>query len=95
MVFNTILNNISVLSWRSVLLVEETRVPGQNHDLSQVTDNLYHKMLYRVHPGRCLDTLILDVGIWPWGLYLSVRLVIGRLTFIVIYGTKKIEVFAQ
>ena len=24
-------NNISCLSWRSVLLVEETGVPGENH----------------------------------------------------------------
>jgi hypothetical protein len=31
MVFNTTFNNISVISWQSVLLVEETRVPGQNH----------------------------------------------------------------
>ena len=31
MVFNTTLNDISVISWRSVLLVEETRVPGENH----------------------------------------------------------------
>ena len=31
MVFNTTLNNISVISWQSVLLVEETRVPGENH----------------------------------------------------------------
>ena len=31
MVFNATLNNISVISWRSVLLVEETRVPGENH----------------------------------------------------------------
>jgi len=31
MVFNTIFNNISVISWWSVLLVEETRVPGENH----------------------------------------------------------------
>jgi hypothetical protein len=31
MVFNASLNNISVISWRSVLLVEETRVPGENH----------------------------------------------------------------
>jgi hypothetical protein len=31
MVFNTTLNNISVISWRSVLLVEETRVPRENH----------------------------------------------------------------
>jgi hypothetical protein len=30
-VFNTTFNNISVISLRSVLLVEETRVPGENH----------------------------------------------------------------
>jgi hypothetical protein len=31
MVFNATFNNISsVISWRSVLLVEETRVPGEN-----------------------------------------------------------------
>ena len=32
MVLNATFNNISVISWRSVLLVEEeTRVPGKNH----------------------------------------------------------------
>ena len=31
MVFNTIFNNISVISWRSILLVEETGVPRENH----------------------------------------------------------------
>ena len=31
MVFNAIFNNISVVSWRSVLLVEETGGPGENH----------------------------------------------------------------
>ena len=31
MVFNVTFNNISVISWRSVLLVEETGVPGENH----------------------------------------------------------------
>ena len=30
-VFNATLNIISVISWRSVLLVEETRVPEENH----------------------------------------------------------------
>jgi hypothetical protein len=31
MVFNATFNNISVILWWSVLLVEETGVPGENH----------------------------------------------------------------
>jgi hypothetical protein len=31
MVFNATFNNISVISWWSVLLVEETGVPEENH----------------------------------------------------------------
>ena len=31
MVFNDTVNNISFLSWRSIVLVEETGVPGENH----------------------------------------------------------------
>ena len=31
MVLNATFNNISAISWWSVLLVEETRVPGENH----------------------------------------------------------------
>jgi uncharacterized DUF497 family protein len=31
MVFNATFNNISVISWRSVSLVEETGVPRENH----------------------------------------------------------------
>jgi hypothetical protein len=31
MVFNATFNNISVISWRSVLLVKETGVPGENY----------------------------------------------------------------
>jgi len=42
MVFNTIVNNISVISLLSVLLVKETR---ENHQ-PQVTDKLDHIMLY-------------------------------------------------
>ena len=31
MVFNATFNNISAISWWSILLVEETGVPGENH----------------------------------------------------------------
>ena len=31
MVFNATFNNISAISWRSVLLVEETGVPGEKN----------------------------------------------------------------
>jgi hypothetical protein len=47
MVFNATFNNISATSWQSVLLVEETRVPKENHrPATLVTDKLYHIMLY-------------------------------------------------
>ena len=42
MVFNTTFNNIPVISWRSVFLVEERRLPEENHWPVQVTDKLYH-----------------------------------------------------
>jgi hypothetical protein len=31
MVFYATVNNISAISWRSVLLMEKTGVPGENH----------------------------------------------------------------
>ena len=34
MVFNATFNNISDISWQSVLLVDETRVPGEDHRLA-------------------------------------------------------------
>jgi hypothetical protein len=45
-VFYATFNNISVISWWSVVLMEETGVPTETTDLSQVTDQLYYMMLY-------------------------------------------------
>jgi hypothetical protein len=49
MVFNATFNNISVIWWRSVLLLEEIAAAENTTDLPQITDKLYHTMLYRVH----------------------------------------------
>ena len=52
MVLNATFNNISVISWRSVWLVEETGLPGKNHrpvasHWQTVSHNVVQKM-YRV-----------------------------------------------
>ena len=50
MVFNATFINITVISWWSVLLMEEARVLiMKNIDLPKVTDKLYHIMLIGVH----------------------------------------------
>jgi hypothetical protein len=49
MVLNVTFNNISVISWRSVLLVEETRVPGENHRHATSHQQTLSHNVVRVH----------------------------------------------
>jgi hypothetical protein len=46
MVFNATFNNISVISWQSVLLVEKTGGPRENHLPVASHWQTYHIMLY-------------------------------------------------
>ena len=59
MVFNATFNNISVISWWSVLLVEELE---KTTDQLQVTDKLYHIMLYTSSWSRFELTTSVVIG---------------------------------
>ena len=55
-VFNTFFNNISVMSWQSVLLVEETGIPGENH---RPVTSYWQTLSYR---GCCIEYTTPRVG---------------------------------
>ena len=50
MVFNDTFNNISVILWWSVLFVEETEVPGENHQpVASHLQTLSHDIVSSTH----------------------------------------------
>ena len=49
MVFNATFNNISVISWQSVLLGEERDCPEKTTVTEQITKQTYHIMLHQGH----------------------------------------------
>ena len=60
MVFNTIFNNISVISWWSVLLVEETRAPRENYQpVTSHWQNLLHNIVHLDLSGFELTTSVM------------------------------------
>jgi hypothetical protein len=57
MVFNTTFNNISVISWQSVLLVEETAGPEENQQLvashrQTLSHNVVHLSLIEIQINK-------------------------------------------
>ena len=63
MVFNATFNNISVISWWSILLVEETGVPGENHrPLASYWQTLSHTVVSSTPlPGTGFELTMLAV----------------------------------
>jgi hypothetical protein len=55
-------NTIPVISWQWVLLVEETGEPGENHRPAQVTEKLYHIMLFTPSWSRFELTTSVVIG---------------------------------
>jgi hypothetical protein len=70
MVFNATFNNISVISWRSVLLVEETGVPGDINFyfslvlywISDQTHGQYTSICIVKEPYEVIDILCLQLS---------------------------------
>jgi hypothetical protein len=56
MVFNVTFNNISVISWWSFLLVEETEVPGENHRAVASHENIFVVDKYRGNIASSVQT---------------------------------------
>jgi len=56
-VFNAIFNNISVISWLSVILVEETGVPGENYRTVE-NHNTTNKSTNKTDPHDITEKLL-------------------------------------
>jgi hypothetical protein len=96
MVFNAPFNNISVISWLLVLLVEKTGVPGENHQPFLVTDKLYPNIehvghvVYLIHKEQTVKELIGETKLYfdnPLGLLLYLYLFSCILNFIILVIT--------
>ena len=76
MVFNATFNNISVISWRSVLLVEATGIPGENYRsvafvvaLNTITQSIVQKRGVCVCGGVKHNNSVYRSETWCMGLW--------------------------
>jgi hypothetical protein len=61
--FNATFNNISVILWQSVLLVEETGVPGENHRLATSHwQTLFHKVALQFEISDTKDPGVFQIN---------------------------------
>jgi hypothetical protein len=64
MVPNATFNNISVISWRSVLLVKETGVPGENHwSVASHWQNLSYNVVSSTAARAEYELMLVVIGI--------------------------------
>ena len=67
MVFNAPFNNISAISWRSVLLVEETRISGENHRSSidaRFVEHVISTILFSLCTGTWKKVFVLPKSMY-------------------------------
>jgi len=80
--FNITFNIISVISWQSVLLVEETWVPGENHrpvaSHWQTSDILEVHCTYHIHVYSNFFFQLFGGGIFGFGLWVLLDSVINK-----------------
>ena len=67
MMVNTTFNNISVILWPSVLLVEETWVPGENHrPVASHWQTLSHNVVSSTPAWAGFELITLIINWWHW-----------------------------
>ena len=70
MVFKATLNNISVILWQSVLLVEETVEPGENH---RPVANHWQTLFYALIINQIILFLIGLLFFYLWNNYKYIK----------------------